>query len=440
MSNNRALLVKDIAVLVDSTANELLGVALDHVSNTVIILILDEAALDNSEALETGERRLIVTLLLGNGLSTANDVALAVPELTLGIAGDTRLGELLRVTFGELTDDVAVAVDDLTGLVDLETVKNGQRWEVVVGSTLGSIFSIFSGILSILGGVLSVFGSVLSLADLLLDHLGEGLDLSEDVAVLVNHLTLLVDLLAGTLVDVALSKLTNGLTLLVEDLTLLVDLEALKNVKLRSDLNLLDFGLDLSETLFQLLHSLESGLARDDLDLTNRLALLVEDLALIVDGLASAVLGFAFGELTNLLTVSIKDLALLVDLEAFQNADVQSALGGVLELLSGSLSKLNAAENIALGVDDFALLVDSEALEVLDIAFEVLSDLADNLAIVVEDLALGVDLETFERLNTGELILNVCSLVFNVVLGVLSGILDTVLGVFGSALHTIDGI
>ena len=435
MSNNRALLVEDIAVLVDSTADELLGVALNHVSNAVVVLVLDEAALDNGKALETSERRLIVTLLLGNGLSTANDVALAVPELALGIAGDTRLGKLLRVTFGELADDVAVAVDHLASLVDLETVKDGQRWEVV----LSSILSVFSSILSILGGVLSVFSSVFSSVNLLLNHLGDGLDLSEDVAILVNDLTLLVDFLAGALLNVALSKLTDGLTLFVEDLTLLVDLEALKNVKLRSNLNLLDLGLDLSETLLQLLHGLESGLARDNLDLANRLALLVEDLALFVDGLASAVLGLAFGELTNLLTLSIKDLALLVDLEAFQDANVQGALGGVLELLGGALSKLNAAKNIALRVDDLALLVDSETLQVLDIALEVLSDLADNFAVVVENLALGVDLEAFERLNTGELVLDIGNLVFNVVLGVLSGVLDIVLGVFSSALDTIDG-
>ena len=482
MANNRALLVKDITIFIDGAANELLSVSLNDLADAVAVLILNVAVLDNDESLKTSEGGLLFGVFLGNSLSTADDVALVVPELTLGVGSDASLRELLRVTLDELTNNVAVVIDHLARLVDGESVKDGKRWAVVFGSLLGVLSSILGSILGVFCGVLSVFGlslsilstllnalstlfsilsslfSVLSfllsilsplggifgLIDLLLDDLGECLDLSDDVAILVKNLSLLVDLLAGALVDVTLGKLTDGFTILVEDLALLVDLEAIKGIKVRSDFNFFDLGFNFAEAVLELLLGLERSLASNNLNLANRVAILVEDLTLVVDGLASAVLDLALGELTNLLTVSIKDLALLIDLHAVQDADVESVLSRLLKLVGGTLSKLDAAEHVALGVDDLTLLIDGKALQVLDIALEALADLANNVAIVIQNFALGVNLETLEGLNARKLIFNIGSLLFNIVLGAFSGVfggvLDVILGVLSDAFDAINSI
>src|SRR5690242_4427252 len=277
-------------------------------TDAVTILILNVTVLNNDEALETSERRLLLGVFLGNGLGTTNDFALVVPKLALSIGGDAGLGKLLCVTLGELTNNVSIAIDELARLVDGKTLKDGQRWKVVFRSILSILGGVFRGVLGIFSSILSilgVIGGILSLIDLLLDDLGKSLDLAKDVAVFINDLTLLVDLLAGALVDVALSKLADRLALFVEDLTLLVDLETLEDINVRYDFNLLDLGLDLAKTLLKFFLSFKGSLTSNNVDFSNGLALLVENLTLVVDGLAGAVLDFALDELTNLLALGI---------------------------------------------------------------------------------------------------------------------------------------
>ncbi|KAI1554057.1 repeatdomain containing protein [Pyrenophora tritici-repentis] len=164
----------------------------------------------------TREGSFLLTLFLGNGLGAANDLALVVPELAFSIASGAGLGELLCISLDELTNDVTVGVDELASLVALETVKNGNRrtavfvkLQLLLLSIFGRILSVFGGVLGILGSALSVFSSILSLTDLLLDHLGKGLDLADDVSVLVKYLALLVDLLSCALGSVTFDKLAD---------------------------------------------------------------------------------------------------------------------------------------------------------------------------------------------------------------------------------------
>ncbi|KAH4611447.1 hypothetical protein HBI17_027020 [Parastagonospora nodorum] len=544
VTNNIALLVdslaleagEDITILVDSATDELLGVTLDDLADAVFVLVLNEAVLNDDKSIETSEWCFLLSLFLGNGLGAANDVALVVPELSLVIGSEARLGELLSITLDQFTDDVTVTVDELARLVDRETLKDRKRWAVLAlftlfGCVFGCVLRVFGSILGVFCGLASLIGGVFGFANLLLDDLGKGLDLANDIAVLVKYFTLLVDLLAGALLSVTLDKLANrltllvenfallvdletlesidlgcdlnlfdlrllgtligryelgkcldlsedfavlvddfallvdllsstffgvtfdkltdGLTLFVEDLALLVDLEALKSVDLGSDFNLLRLFLlgvltlgiftfrvfalgvfSLTKTLLELLDGLEGSLAGNDVDLSNDVSVLVKNLALFVDLLADALVKLAVFELTNLLALRVEHLALFVDLEAIKNAGVESARGRLLELVGSTLSKFYLAEHIAFAVDNFTLVIDSEALDVINVLKSAFLNVADNIAIIVEDVTFGVDLHALEGFDAGELILNVGSLLLDIVFGALSSLLNIALGLF----------
>ena len=50
-------------------------------------LILDVTVLNNVQTLETSEESLLLLWLLRQSLGSANNVSLAVPELTFGVKG-----------------------------------------------------------------------------------------------------------------------------------------------------------------------------------------------------------------------------------------------------------------------------------------------------------------------------------------------------------------
>lgn len=153
----------------------------------------------------------------------------------------------------------------------------------------------------------SALGDLLALLNLL----RQDTNATDDVAVLVENLTLVVQLLASAVRELALNKLANRVAVLVEHLALLVDLQAVQDVETR---NVLLRALKISEAVAQLLSRLLCSVARDNLDLTDDLAVLIEDLSLVVDCLTGGLLDVALGELTDLITLLIEDLALLVDL------------------------------------------------------------------------------------------------------------------------------
>ena len=125
VANNGALLVDDVSIFVNSAAEELLSIALGDDTDNVAVLVSDVAILDDLEAFKTGEGSFFVGVLLGNSLGTADDLALVVPELTLGIGGEARLRELLSVTLNKLTNNVSIAVEKLASLVDGQAIKDG---------------------------------------------------------------------------------------------------------------------------------------------------------------------------------------------------------------------------------------------------------------------------------------------------------------------------
>jgi hypothetical protein len=480
VTNNGTLLVENVTILIDSTTDELLGIALGELTNAVAVLVLDPTVLDNDQAIETSERRLLI-FLNRNSLGATNNMALVVPELTLVVCLDSGLRELLGITFGEFTDDGTVGVDDLSGLVDLQTFEDRERREVggcVFSSILSTLFGIFgtllgilSAFLSVLGtlfgvlcifdgifcGVLSIFGlvgSLLGLFELLLrDLLRQSLDTTNGVAVVVEDLALVVDLLASAFAELARGEFADLLAILVEDLALLVDLEAFEDVEV-GDLELRTLGLFfvvglvliltllflfrnvLAKLGLKFLGGLLGSLARGDGDLANDLAILVKNLTLVVDLLAGTLLGVALSKFTDLFTFIVKNLALLVDLSAIKNAKVKRRKR-TTELLGSTLSKTDLAENVVVSVDDFALFVDLEVFGLefarLELLLErLVVDLAKDLALVIDNLTSVVEFSALKSLDARELILNV-----------LSGILDIISSVFdvvGSLVDLVSGV
>ena len=114
MADHRALLVENVTVFVDSTANELLGITLDDLTDAVTILIFNPSSLNNKETFKTSKGSLFVLIFLGNSLSAADDMALVVPELSLSIGSETSLGDLLGITFDKFTNK-KIFKRDVTG-------------------------------------------------------------------------------------------------------------------------------------------------------------------------------------------------------------------------------------------------------------------------------------------------------------------------------------
>jgi len=318
VTDDRALLVDDVSVFVNRATEKLLGVTLSDNTNNVAVLVSDVAVLDDLEALEASEGSFLLVLFLGNSLGAADDLALVVPELSLGVGGDAGLGELLGVALNKLTNNVAIAVEKLASLVARKAVKDGERGKgiallfffLVLALTFLLLFA-FLGLLAL--NLAFTFLAFRGLFLLFLGLLRKSADRTKDgLAILVEDLALVVDLLAGALGKLAVSKLTNLLAIFVQDLALLVELVALKGLNARSVVLL---G-QLTELLKKLLGGGLSSLTLSDANLADNIALLVDDLALLVDLLAGALGRVALGELTNLLTIVIKDLALLVDLRS----------------------------------------------------------------------------------------------------------------------------
>jgi len=449
VTDDRALLVDDVSVFVNRATEKLLGVTLSDNTNNVAVLVSDVAVLDDLEALEASEGSFLLVLFLGNSLGAADDLALVVPELSLGVGGDAGLGELLGVALNKLTNNVAIAVEKLASLVARKAVKDGERGKgiallfffLVLALTFLLLFA-FLGLLAL--NLAFTFLAFRGLFLLFLGLLRKSADRTKDgLAILVEDLALVVDLLAGALGKLAVSKLTNLLAIFVQDLALLVELVALKGLNARSVVLL---G-QLTELLKKLLGGGLSSLTLSDANLADNIALLVDDLALLVDLLAGALGRVALGELTNLLTIVIKDLALLVDLAVLKNADV---VGGskLAELLSSTLGELSIAQDVAVLVNNLTLLVDVEGvgvnLAINDLLADLLVlDLAKDTTVRANDLASLVKLFALKGLDAGKLVFDALGLLLSVISSILSSILSIlggVGGVLGVILGAVDSV
>jgi hypothetical protein len=121
-----AVLVKNVAILVNSHANKTLGVTLNNLANCVAILVGNHAALNDAETLKTSEDalRLALTLVLGDKLATANLLTLVVEDETLIV--DLAACNFLGVTLDEASDWHTLISDNVALLVDSLAIKDGQ--------------------------------------------------------------------------------------------------------------------------------------------------------------------------------------------------------------------------------------------------------------------------------------------------------------------------
>ena len=56
VTDNGTLLVENVAILIDGTTNQLLGITLGDLTNAVAVLVLDPTILDDDQAFEASER------------------------------------------------------------------------------------------------------------------------------------------------------------------------------------------------------------------------------------------------------------------------------------------------------------------------------------------------------------------------------------------------
>ena len=124
MTDHGTLLVDDVSVFVDGSANQLLGVTFRDHTDTVAIFVLNKSILDDKQAFKTGEGSFLVSLLCRESLGATNDMALVVPELAFSIAGNSLLGQLLSIALDKFTKDVAIGINELASLVDSKAFQD----------------------------------------------------------------------------------------------------------------------------------------------------------------------------------------------------------------------------------------------------------------------------------------------------------------------------
>ena len=91
----------------------------------------------------------------------------------------------------------------------------------------------FNTFLNFLGALITFFALCLSRCFFSLEGLGNKLDLADDVAFFIENFALSIDLLSGTVGDLALRKPCDWLTVFVKYFTFLIDFEAFENVQVR---------------------------------------------------------------------------------------------------------------------------------------------------------------------------------------------------------------
>ncbi|TGO67307.1 hypothetical protein BOTNAR_0045g00430 [Botryotinia narcissicola] len=313
LSNDISILVNDVTILINSLAYHLLDITLNDLANDL-------------------------TLRFG----TANNLTGIVVDLSLLVA--LLAGKFLGITFNKLTNWVSISIDNLSGLVDLETLENGDRWDVRFGFLLDVLSSIF-------GLISSAFGVRLGLISCLLEALLSFFDGA--FSTFLGALDALLGLISGTF-DIGLSLVSCSLKTFLSFFdgafnTFLGTLDALLGFftfwDLRSEISLgikIGLGTKISFGAFDLGAKLASELASafcdtnvhdslsnafwngelinwKQINLSNNGAILSNKVALIID-IDTLLADQRFEidimlEFSNCLFVGIENLARLLDLE-----------------------------------------------------------------------------------------------------------------------------
>lgn len=110
-----AVLIGDLAILVDSSTTQLLGVTFNKLTDNGSLVIFDESIFGHEEALHASEGTLglALDLILGNELNTANDL---LPVVDLAIL-DLLTGKLLGIPLHNTGNWISLGSDDIPSLV-----------------------------------------------------------------------------------------------------------------------------------------------------------------------------------------------------------------------------------------------------------------------------------------------------------------------------------
>ncbi|KAI6764586.1 hypothetical protein HG531_012473 [Fusarium graminearum] len=461
VTNDAALLVKDIAILIDllalavedlaagKLANDV-AISVDNVTLTVYLatskrvvasdegfgitdnksanslasLVHNLAILGDSAVLELSEGTVLLatTFALRDKLSLADDVSRLASDVSITVrhASD----QLLDITLNDTTVNLARLADEVTGLVDTLASK-GRVVDRLLLLSLGSFPA-----LGLTDGVTAAVENVTILIDLAaLELLGVTLDN------LTNLLTIVHDTAVRLDNGITLNNLSDNVAVGVDELADLVDLTALKNrsvllldaLPFRKRLSLADdltvspdlavlVRLEANELLDFTLSDLADGVSliigkttllvdnstlegreilllatlplREGLGLTNRLASLVPDGALVVRGKTNELLDLTLDDLTEEVALLVNEVTVLVDSLALQDAVI--LLLTTLPLREG----LGLTDLLTSSVPDNTLVVRRKTNELLNLAF---NDTSDEMALVVHKVTLLVNGSALEN-------------------------------------------
>jgi hypothetical protein len=177
LADDIAVLVVDVTILVDLVAGELLDVTFNDTSNDLVTFSLDGTVLDDLVVLETGKGTLRATVNTLGELSTSDDVAFVVPDLSLTINLLADHGRWIALS--NTAKDLAAGVDNVASFVDSAAGKSAE----------------------------------VNLRLFLDLRLLVWLSMALDVAVLVDDVAILVDLVTDELLLVAFGDLTNAVAI-----------------------------------------------------------------------------------------------------------------------------------------------------------------------------------------------------------------------------------
>jgi hypothetical protein len=123
--------LRDVSISIDSFALQLLWVALGH--STDLAAFED----DSTVLLHDGTREVLewldlalLALLFGKRFTLTNDLAAIVENLALLVTGTA--STVLDITLNETSNNGAIVVSDVSGLVALETLERGVVCERLV--------------------------------------------------------------------------------------------------------------------------------------------------------------------------------------------------------------------------------------------------------------------------------------------------------------------
>jgi len=125
MTLDVAILVDDVAILINCMTDKPLRVAFGKLADTVAVIVFDKSVLDDTNAFISSVRalRALRALTGRNELSATDKLACVAVDMTLTVR--LASGKFAQVTFDELSNWNALAVDQVTLLVEGQTIQDG---------------------------------------------------------------------------------------------------------------------------------------------------------------------------------------------------------------------------------------------------------------------------------------------------------------------------